>query len=138
MKRNAAALVLLLAVTMTLCIFSATWKSDQAFRYPELSAFNSSTARKRACYVPEETVQNMTTRALAETVLTYPFLMDMFAFDSPDLWFRQVQDLPMFRELLAREDGVKMLEIEAAKEQDTIRQMDYYNLIACIKRAQQS
>ena len=41
-------------------------------------------------------------------------------------------------QLLAREDGVKMLETEAAKEQDTIRQMEYYNLIACIKRAQQS
>ena len=79
----------------------------------------------------------MTTRALVETVMTYPYLIDLYAFDSADLWFRQAQNLPMIQELLGRKDGLKVLEAQAASECDVMRQMDYYNLIGCIKRASQ-
>ena len=39
-------------------------------------------ARREACYVSVEEADSMTTRALAQTVLDYPFIVDMYAFDS--------------------------------------------------------
>lgn len=39
-------------------------------------------ARRKACEVPDEVIQHMTTDALLLTVLDHPFLSDMYAFNS--------------------------------------------------------
>lgn len=42
----------------------------------------STITRRKACEVPDEIIQNMTTDALLLTVLNHPFLSDMYAFNS--------------------------------------------------------
>jgi len=127
-------LALLLVVTVVLCASAANWRSDRPFVYPDIKAFNSTTAKKRACYVSAEEAENMTTRALAETVLTYPFLIDLYAFDSPDLWFRVAKDsLPMLKELCAREDAVETLRAFSANAQEDVL-MYCATLIGCMER----
>ena len=138
MKKTVLPLMLLLLATVVLCWSAATWKSDKAFVYPDLSGFSSSTAMKRACYVSAEEAESMTTRALVETVVTYPYLIDMYAFDHPDLWFQSAQSLPMIRELCARPDGLAVLRAEAAKAgDDLLLRMGYTGLIGCMERAAQ-
>ena len=137
MKRNLLPLALLVLATLVLSHFAANWKSDKPFVYPDITAFNSTTAKKRACYVSAEEAENMTTRALAETVLTYPFLIDLYAFDSPDLWFRVAKDsLPMVKELCAREDAVETLRAFSANAQEDVL-MYCATLIGCLERAAQ-
>ena len=136
-KRTVLPLVLLVCATVILCCRAAGWKSDRAFAYPDITGISSSIGRKR-CRVSAEEAQNMTTRALVETVMTYPYLIDMYAFDHPDLWFSGARELPMFRELLSREDGLEVLKEEAEKvENDQLLQLDYHNLIGCVERALQ-
>ena len=133
-RKTVLPLALLLVVTVALCASAANWKSDKAFVYPDITAFNSSTAKKRACYVSAEEAENMTTRALAETVLTYPFLIDLYAFDSPDLWFRVAKDsLPMVKELCAREDAVETLRTFSVNAQEDVR-IYCATLIGCMER----
>ncbi len=134
-KKTILPLALLLLATVVLSWSAATWKSDKAFVYPDIRTFNSSNAGKRACRVPEEVAKNMTTRALAETVVTYPYLVDMYAFDSIDLWFQGFKGLPMVAELCARPDCLAVLRDEAAKaEGDVLRAMYYGSLIGCMER----
>lgn len=133
-KKTVLPLLLLLLATVVLSWSAATWKSDKAHVYPDITAFNSSTAKKRACYVSAEEAANMTTRALAETVLTYPFLIDLYAFDSPDLWFRVAKDsLPMVKELCAREDAVETLRAFSANAREDVL-MYCATLIGCMER----
>ena len=140
-KKTVLPLLLLLLATVVLSWSAATWKSDVAFVYPDITAFNSTTAKKRACRVPEEVAKNMTTRALAETVLNYPFLLEMYAFDSADLWFQGFKSLPMVNELCARPDCLPVLRAEVLKaleeENDDLYNDDLYyyiTLIGCMER----
>lgn len=136
MRKKILPLALLVLATAVLSYFAATWKSDRAHVYPDLTAFNSSTAKRRACYVSAEEAESLTTRALVETVVTYPYLIDAYAFDSPDLWFRGArQNLPMLKELCARPDGLEVLQEQAAKTENDLRlQMGYKLLIGCLER----
>ncbi|MBR5537464.1 MAG: hypothetical protein IKU58_06145 [Clostridia bacterium] len=135
-KRTVLPLVLLVCATVILCCRAANWKSDKPFVYPDIQTFNSSNAGKRACRVPEEVAKNMTTRALVETVMNYPYLVDMYAFDSIDLWFKGVRNLPMMAELCARPDCLAVLRAEALKAEND--DLGYYiNLILCLERAAQ-
>ena len=139
MKRNLLPLALLVWATLVLSHFAANWKSDKPFVYPDITAFNSTTAKKRACYVSAEEAENMTTRALAETVVTYPYLVDMLAFDSPDMWFSGARtSLPMVKELCGREDAVAALqELGTNAGDDVLRPMYCATLIGCLERAAQ-
>ena len=139
MKRNLLPLALLVLATLVLSHFAANWKSDKPFVYPDITAFNSSAAGKRACYVSAQEAENMTTRALAETVVTYPYLVDMLAFDSPDIWFSGARTgLPMVKELCGREDAVAALrELGANAGDDVLRPMYCATLICCLERAAQ-
>ena len=136
MKRNLLPLALLVLATVVLSHFAANWKSDKAFVYPDITTFNSSTAGKRACAVSAEAAKNMTTRALAETVVTYPYLVDMLAFDSPDIWFSGARTgLPRVKELCGREDAVAALqELGANAGDDVLRPMYCATLIGCMER----
>ena len=133
-RKTVLPLALLLVVTVVLCASAANWRSDKAFVYPDITAFNSTTAKKRACYVSAEEVENMTTRALVETVVTYPYLVDMYAFDSPDLWFRGAKNnLPMLKELCGREDAVETLRAFSANAQEDVL-IYCATLIGCMER----
>lgn len=136
-KRMILPLIILVCVTTVLCWRAAVWKSDQAFLYPDITGVSSNIGKQR-CRVSAEEAKNMTTRALVETVMTYPYLVDMHAFDHPDLWFRGASEWPMFRELLSREDGLAVLREEAEKvKDDQLLQLDYQVLIGCVERALQ-
>lgn len=58
---------------------------DEAYDYPvkpgseEWKAFESRPEMVAACQVPEDLLPQMTTRALVETVLNYPFLFEIYA-----------------------------------------------------------
>lgn len=138
-KKTVLPLLLLLLATVVLSCFAATWKSDTAHAYPDIEAFNSSSAGKRACYVSAEEAENMTTRALVETVVTYPYLVDMFAFDSPDLWFRGAKkNLPMLKELCSRKDASEELrEFPANAQDDGLTPLYCTTLIGCMEREAQ-
>ena len=61
---------------------------DTPYEYPyvpgtqEWIGLGNTLARRRACQVPDEILQHMTTDALLLTVLDHPFLSDMYAFNS--------------------------------------------------------
>lgn len=48
-------------------------------------------ARRKACQIPDEILHNMTTDALLETVLDYPFLNDIYAFDTFEMGYEVVK-----------------------------------------------
>ena len=67
-------------------------------------------ARRKACEVPDEIIQHMTTDALFLTVLNHPFLSDMYAFNSVEQGYvvvrRRFADL---REFERRPDYLDVL-----------------------------
>lgn len=64
----------------------------------------------QALALPEELVDSLSTEDLAEWALTYPFLVDLFLFDSASAamdYFSRTSYL--FRSLFAREDVIEVL-----------------------------
>ncbi|ADL53736.1 hypothetical protein [Clostridium cellulovorans] len=62
-------------------------------------------AREKSCQIPEEVLKSLTTDELIETVLNYPFLMDIYAYDSYQKGFNAVsKKFNGLKELLKRED----------------------------------
>lgn len=62
--------------------------------------------RLDACAVPAEEVENMTTSALVETVINYPFLVNIYAYGSIEDGIEIVGSyFPALTELLCREDA---------------------------------
>lgn len=63
-------------------------------------------SRRSACYVSREEAESMTTPALLETVLNYPFLVDLFAFNSFEYAVKVVSErFPALDVLLHRTDA---------------------------------
>ena len=63
-----------------------------------------------ACYVPLETVTNMTTEALVETILNYPLLINIYAYNSIEIGIEAVSTyFPAIEELLTRDDAYAVL-----------------------------
>ena len=75
------------------------------------ASFESHQEMIDACEVPEETLRQMTTQALLESVLNYPLLGDVLAYDDSEAGFEAMVD--SFRgleEFLSREDAAEVLE----------------------------
>ena len=71
--------------------------------------------------IPEHILEEMTTRALAETVLEYPYLVDMYAYGSTSLGYEIVSEtFNGLKELGGRPDGLSIL-IEIQQEQNVQR-----------------
>ena len=70
--------------------------------------------RRASCAVSKEEVEGMTTRALVETVVNYPYLINMYAYDKFDMGVQAVaESFPGLKELLSREDaGTALAEYE--------------------------
>lgn len=72
---------------------------------PEWKAFTSHNEMLQACQIPEQIIKRLTTPALVETVLTYPLMGDMLAFNSPQQGFDSVSSqFDGFCEMFARSD----------------------------------
>lgn len=56
----------------------------------EWKKLKSHTEKVDVCQIPNNILENMTTEALAETVINYPLSADMFAYSSPNKGFQQV------------------------------------------------
>lgn len=85
---------------------------DAAFDYPilpgseEWASFDSLEEKIEACAVDEALLNSMTTPALLETVVTYPLLANIYAFDSIESGIASVsQYFKGIEILLAREDA---------------------------------
>jgi hypothetical protein len=85
---------------------------DQPYTYPIEPGTNAwaetgnHADRVQACQIPEDILGNMTTEALLETVLNYPHLLDMYAYDSTQYGFERVTaGFNGLQELLDRKDA---------------------------------
>lgn len=66
--------------------------------------------RREACYVSPETAAGMTTRALLETILNYPYRGELFAFGTSEKGVTVVaRRFSVMAEFLSRQDGPSML-----------------------------
>lgn len=76
------------------------------------AAFTTLAEKINACNIPEDTLENMSTDALVETVLSYPLLPCILAFDSYEDGFNSVLNYSSgLKELVHRKDaGPKILE----------------------------
>ncbi len=91
--------------------------NDVAYDYPivpgtdQWKAFTSRDQRVAACHVDAELLESMTTRALVETVLTYPMLIDMYAYNTLQEGIEHVsQDFAGISILKERSDAAACLE----------------------------
>lgn len=91
--------------------------NDVAYDYPivpgtdEWKVFTSRDQRVAACHVDAELLESMTTRALVETVLTYPMLIDMYAYNTLQEGIEHVsQDFAGISILKERSDAAACLE----------------------------
>lgn len=89
---------------------------DAPYEYPyvpgtqEWIGLGNTLARRRACQVPDEILQHMTTDALLLTVLNYPFLSDMYAFNTIEMGYKAVRNhCNSLREFEARPDCLDAL-----------------------------
>ena len=70
---------------------------DTPYEYPyvpgtqEWIDMSGTIARRRASQVPDEILEHMTTDALLLTVLDYPFLVDIYAFDTIQMGYEAVR-----------------------------------------------
>lgn len=77
---------------------------------PEWRSFHSRVERLAACHVEEALLKTMTTQALVETVLNYPMLADMYAFNSIEEGIERVSiHFAGINELAGRSDAVECL-----------------------------
>ena len=89
---------------------------DTPYEYPyvpgtqEWIDLGSTSARRRASQVPDEVLQHMTTDALLQTVLNYPFLSDMYAFNTIEMGYKAVKKhCNSLREFENRPDHLEVL-----------------------------
>ena len=84
----------------------------EAYQYPaipgttEWNNLGSTQDRKEACRVSQDILSNMTTDALVETIVTYPFFTDVNAFDTLDMGVEALSsEFGGVDELLKRNDA---------------------------------
>jgi len=89
----------------------------EAYNYPivpemaEWAELKSLSEMIEVCQIPENILNNMTTEALIETVINYPLLINMFAYDKPQQGFKEVSSyFNGLQELVNRDDVSPKLE----------------------------
>lgn len=87
--------------------------------------------RYEACSVSADEVASMTTDALVETVLNYPYLINMYAYDSIELGIDEVSRyFPGLQELFSRSDASASLENYITTRMMTMNEEDEVDLSA--------
>lgn len=96
---------------------------DTPYQYPitpgtdEWKAILDHGKKIEMCQIPEDILPLMTTQALAKTVVAYPFLVDMYAWDSTSIGYGVVSlTFNGLQELERRPDGLSAL--EALRQQE--------------------
>ena len=126
--------ILLSGAALCLCICALVFflggrsgQVDQPYRYPvvpgseEWKALPDLPAKIAACDVDRELLESMTTPALLQTVLDYPLLVNVFAFDTSEMGLSSVSTYFDGIDLLAqREDAAKVIREYAPEEGDTL------------------
>lgn len=114
-------LTLLVSIALTSAMAQEEWpgKSNgitDAYDFPvkpgmpEWSALTSHGEMLAVCQIPEETLKNMATEGLLETILNYPLWVDILAYDNLQAGFDvMVSNFNGLREFLARVDAGKVL-----------------------------
>lgn len=92
-------------------------KISVAYEYPivpgmaEWKQLNTHAKKIDACQIPEDILKNLTTEALVETVMNYPLLVDMLAYNTQFAGYQAVYNgFNGLRELQTREDAVECME----------------------------
>ncbi len=76
--------------------------------------------RKEVCRVEDSVAREMTTQALLRTVVNYPFILEIYCYDTIDMGIEAVRDVyPPLRELLERDDAAKAISDYLATAEDT-------------------
>lgn len=93
-----------------------TYTITKPYKFPitpenreEWKKLTSIVQKKEACQVPQKIVENMTTEALIETVLTYPIFPVEQAFTEPAYALNGYLDFNGFIELFSRSDAATLL-----------------------------
>lgn len=67
--------------------------------------------RAEKCQIPEDILSRMTTEALAKTVLEYPFMVDMYAWNTTSVGYQVIKsEFNGLQELEMRPDGLETLQ----------------------------
>jgi hypothetical protein len=97
---------------------------DEPYEYPitpgteEWASISSHTEKAEQLQIPQDVLEHMTTEALVETVVNYPYLPDMGAFSTQELGYRSVRDgFNGLQELESRPDGMACLRTYYEAEQ---------------------
>lgn len=100
---------------------------DAPYEYPikpgmdEWDEILDHAAKVEMLQIPEYILEEMTTRALAETVLNYPYLVDMYAYGNTSQGYEIVSEtFNGLKELENRLDGLSTL-VEIQQEQNAER-----------------
>ena len=112
----ALTVVMVMALSFNCFALSAQKKTDVPHEYKVLPgsdewAYMSVEQRLASCKVTQAEVEAMTTEALIETVVNYPYLVNIFAYDTIETGIKMVSNhFPGIEELFARNDAVKKME----------------------------
>lgn len=89
----------------------------EAYEYPivpgmdEWKQLDTHVKKVNACQIPEDILDKLTTEALVETVMNYPLLIDMLAYNTQYTGYQAVyNEFNGLRELQTREDAAEYLE----------------------------
>ena len=116
-----ASLMCLIAISSGISISAKEYKEeiktvDIGYNFPvkpgtiSWNALANTSERVKACQIPEEILKSLTTEQLIETVLNYPFLMDIYAYNTHQEGFDSVlKSFNGMSELLQRNDAATKL-----------------------------
>lgn len=108
-----------------------------AYEYPivpgmeEWKQLDSHVKKLEACQIPEDILENLTTPALVETVMNYPLLIDMLAYDTVEIGYQAVYgNFNGLRELQERKDAITCLEKYLSDvEKQTVSEGDSHSVL---------
>ncbi|MBR6286671.1 MAG: hypothetical protein IKR18_06760 [Bacteroidaceae bacterium] len=102
-------LFLLYLLFVSHCVFCQT--TDGSFVFPfsasdnKWKEFKTVRERKEALQIPETTLKQISTENLLEVCMDYPYIIDMLAYDNPDVGFKALTNgFNGYRELLERKN----------------------------------
>lgn len=135
-------LALMLMLLVLLCACSSPYTDNTPYTYPiepgtgEWASYRTKAEKIAQLQIPEEKLNAMTTRALLQTVLAYPYLSDYRAYDRAYGAYQPIYDtFNGLRELMARGDFVDVLlkeyagaEFMTQQEYEARRETDPYGL----------
>lgn len=90
---------------------------NRPYEYPikpgteEWKLITSRIERAEKCQIPEDILSRLTTKALAKTVLEYPFMVDMYAWNTTSVGYQVIKsEFNGLQELEQRPDGLETLQ----------------------------